>query len=118
MKFRGVLLKPLDQQQDLDGLTIDPAGVTFSDEEIPIFRNFSYDVPKDVLGKGRVSRAEDGSLVVEGEITQELPGFDKLAIGIRADVIERPICRFSDLMAVSFTSEHADPTQPQIEVLP
>lgn len=126
-RFAGVLLKPLDQQHDRDDYLIDPAGVTFDpNEEIPIWRDFNYRVPEDMLGRGFVSRRDDGSLWVEGEIDlpestlrkQDLPW--RLAIGViterdvkrrTGDTVER--CR---LFSVAFTANHQDPGQPVIEI--
>ena len=126
MKFRGVLLKPLDQQGDKDQMFIDPAGVKFDeDQDYTIWREFNYTVPDDVLGHGKIVRGEDGSLLVEGEITyptnvsKNFPF--RLAIGVRSldhtgNRLDGMTINRSEVFAVSFTPNHADPTQPAIEV--
>lgn len=121
--FRAVLLKPLDQQHEVDN-HIDPAGVEFDPEmDYPIWQNFGYRVPEDVLGKGRVIREEDGSLIVEGELNDDWSGAIKdgrfpyyLAIGIVSDKVT-DVFDHSRLMSIGFTSRHADPTQPEINII-
>jgi len=127
MKFTGVLLKPLDQQGDRDGMRIDPAGVVFGPNPVPIWQNFGYRVPEDMVGWGTISKAEDGSLIVTGELdhwSTTMPA-PKLAIGVMGDDIVKKgnkakdkIIRKSSLMAVAVTVEHQDPTQPPIDLVP
>lgn len=116
MHFRGTLLKRLEDQADRDQLYVDPKGVRFHPGEVhTIFRNFSYVVPDDVMGSGVVSRAKDGSLVVEGELLADPGDSRKLAIGIamRPGDDTRPV-RSCELLSVCLTHEHQDPTQPPI----
>lgn len=124
-EFSGVLLKPVDQQGDRDGTLIDPAGVSFDpDEWVPIWRGFSYAI-EDWLGRGKISRAEDGTLVVTGELVDSAPLDPKkempwrLAIGVIADKVDHEpgaVLRDSRLMSIAFTTNHSDPTQPPIVV--
>lgn len=122
--FSGVLLKPIDQQADLDGSFIDPTGVSFDpDEWVSIWRNFNYNIPDDWVGRGKVSRETDGSLIVTGELVDNgpiLPDKEspwKLAIGVVADKFEKPgVTKDCRLMSIAFTTEHADPTQPSIVI--
>ena len=128
MKFEGVLVRPLDDQQDRDGHKINPKGVAITDERIPIWREFSYNVPDDVMGSG-VVYYENGALVVKGELTAEGESFArkgaaKLAIGIvipsggqkltkdAGSTIEQ-----STLQQIGMTWEHQDPAQPAIRLL-
>lgn len=122
IRFRGVLLKPLDQQADRDGDRIDPAGVEFDPErEYAIFVDFNYLKPP--LGHGRISRDPDGSLVVSGEMDdfinvrkEEAPPLT-FAIGVALDSADRHddiIHRCSVMSAIGVTAKHADPTQPPI----
>jgi hypothetical protein len=119
LTFRGVLLKPLDQQQDRDGRKIDPEGVRYNlVEEMPLFFDFDYHYP---IGKVRIGRDEDGSLVVTGEFfeswaSRAIPPL-QAAIGIRTEEVIRAnqsTVRDSEVFAVSLTRDHADPTQPPI----
>lgn len=115
MRFRGVLLKPLADQHDLDARYIDPAGVEFDPErDYPISVEFNDLIPP--VGRGRVSQAEDGSLVVEGEIFGNLfrghnTGPRKLAIGVRAKHAPDQ----TELFAIALARLHQDPDQPSIE---
>jgi hypothetical protein len=119
MRFHGVLVRPLGEQRDRDDFLIDPAGVTIPDREVPIYREFDYR-PEAIIGSGRVSRGEDGSLVMEGELTERYG--TKLAIGVRTtDTVHfstgATIARTSGFMAVGLTRDHKDPGQPDIEEL-
>lgn len=125
--FEAVLLKPLDQQRDRDGNFIDPAGVTFDPEvTYPIFREFSYSVPDDVVGSGKVERAPDGSLIVKGVLIIDVNAAMQegrfpysLAIGVRYNTERNgtPYVASSDLMSIGFTAEHVDPDQPRINII-
>jgi hypothetical protein len=125
--FEAVLLKPLDQQADRDGSLIDPAGVRFDpDATYPIFREFNYSVPDDVVGSGRVSRAPDGALVVSGVLLIDVNAQIEegrfpysLAIGISTDFEsgKLPTIPKSDLTSIGFTAKHIDPTQPTINII-
>ena len=121
VQFRGVLLKPLDQQGDRDGSLIDPAGVQFDAEAwVPILRDFGY-MPDDLLGRGKVHREEDGSLVVDGELFDIVRwGHDtqhKLAIGVVAQSPGQGVIHESTLMrSIALVAEHQDPTQPPIVI--
>jgi len=121
--FVGVLLKPLDQQGDRDKPLIDPDGVKFDPlEEYPIWRDFNYNVPDDMLGSGKISRLPDGTIVVSGYLKEGLIPEDretpwKLAIGVIADKIEPgETLRTCGLMSIAFTTRHSDPTQPTIVI--
>jgi hypothetical protein len=126
--FRAVLLKPLDQQADRDGNLIDPAGVRFDpDEEHVIFREYSYNVPEDVMGRGKVSRAEDGSLWVEGVLEERFfPDFavargdfdtkHQLGGGYMAGRMQRGAITTCSLASISVIRQHVDPTQPTITI--
>lgn len=126
MRFEGVLVKPLADQGDRDGHLIDPKGVTFEEGPIQIWRNFSYQID-DLLGKGTLSRADDGSIVVKGELNaigtaHVRGGLDRLAVGLRVDkMIHRrrgaSIARASTVFGVSLTKEHQDPEQPPVRLL-
>ena len=121
-RFRGVLIRPLADQGDRDGALIDPAGVAFIEgRDYPVTAEFDYDKP---LGYARVSRAEDGSLIAEGEIVYadwaDVKGL-RLAAGVAFDsAYARPVpqgraamrCR---LNAIGLTPRHSDPGQPEIE---
>jgi hypothetical protein len=126
IQIRGVLLKQLPQQADRDGLRIDPAGVRFDPSTwLPITSNFDHSLPP--VGRGRVHREADGSLVVEGELfswpseqaveDDQVPPF-RLAIGVVIpDDVPRPgIAHESDLMSIALTASHQDPTQPPIVI--
>jgi hypothetical protein len=118
-RFTAILLKPLDQQHDRDGDFIDPAGVEFDPEEdYTIWNDFSYRVPDDIRGHGRVSRREDGALIVTGELDEGLLGPEpKLAIGVSHD-IERngsSVVAHSTLISIGTTLKHVDPDQPPID---
>lgn len=122
MKFRGVLVKTLEAQQDRDGRYIDPAGVQFDpEEEFLIFREFHYG-ESDVVGSGKVSRASDGSLVVEGELSAFEPTRRQLAIGILVSKIEHEVAAARNVvtdcrvMSIGITEHHSDLSQPWIEV--
>ena len=125
-EFQAVLLKPLDQQADRDGSFIDPAGVEFDPEtDYPIFREFNYGA-EDLLGSGRVSRAEDGSLVVTGKLNTNISAAIEegrfpysLAIGVRYDKERNgtPHIAHSSLVSMGFTTKHVDPTQPPITII-
>lgn len=123
MKFKGTLIKPLDQQHDTDEFYIDPKGVSFEDKDMPLWANFDYSVPKSVLGHGRVVVQEDGGLGFEGELNESGEAFvgRQLAVGVRVAEGERDshpnMVRVSELMAVSLTEHHQDPDQPPIEIL-
>jgi hypothetical protein len=122
MKFRGVLLKKLDNQYDRDFTYIDPAGVEFDPEEVYLVsQNFDYAMPP--AGWGKVSRAEDGSLVVEGELSDFFGGQRALAIGAISDKFHRSeygttVVDHARLTDMALTERHADTTQPWIEVEP
>jgi hypothetical protein len=117
-KFIGVLLKPLGQQHDLDHWYIDPDGVQFDPNHLyTIHYNFNYSMRP--LGVGRVTRGEDGSLVVEGTLWDErlAPGL-KLAIGIttRDTAPEQDCVTRSVLTDLSLVERHADPGQPPVVI--
>jgi hypothetical protein len=126
-RFEGVLLKPLDQQADRDGSLIDPDGVKFDpDETYTIWREFNYSVPDDVLGSGKIHRAEDGSLIVTGELNEKVP-FPRdepvpwrlaiLAIGIKTEsIIRGQRVSECELFGIGLTGNHVDPTQPPVVV--
>lgn len=127
MRFTGTLVRPLADQQDRDGRFIDPAGVEFVEgRDYPLTIEFDMD---RAVGYAVVERAEDGSLVASGMITEgdvaaiiAMP--PKLAAGIA--------CRSEDILpgvagrvvaacrlnAVALTGSHADPGQPPIEEIP
>ncbi len=115
--IHGVLVKPLAEQHDTDGILIDPAGVRFDPtKEFPLLVEF--DTGREPVGRGYVRRNEDGSLEFVGTVG-DLPLADvRLAIGVRADKgyrhrPDRPdIVTESDLMGVSLTWTHQDPDQP------
>jgi hypothetical protein len=120
MKFRGVLVKALEAQQDRDGRYIDPAGVRFDpDLVVPIYRDFHYD---QVVGHGRISRETDGSLTVKGELSAFESPQKHLAIGIMVSRIEHEVERARNVvtdcsvMSIAVTERHADLTQPWIEI--
>lgn len=129
-KITAVLVRPLAEQADRDGWHIDPAGVKFDpDKDYIIWREFSYNVPDDVVGHGRVRRREDGALVVDGELTIDLNDQIRegrlpfsLAIGVMTDGpgsrSREPggVCSASSLMSIGFTAKHSDPDQPEIEI--
>jgi hypothetical protein len=129
VKFEAVLVRPLDDQLDRDGHKIDPAGVQITDEAIPIWREFSYNIPDDLMGSGVVSRAEDGSLIVTGELTEAgehyvSKGDKKLAIGIVVDSGGQKLAKDagsivekSTLQQIGMTWQHQDPAQPAIRLL-
>jgi len=125
--FEAVLLKPLDRQADRDGNFIDPAGVNFDPETIyPIWRDFNYSVPDDMVGEGKVERASDGSLVVKGVLflddvnaairRDRFPY--SLAIGVAYDKERNgtPHIPHSSLVSIGFTAQHVDLTQPPIKL--
>jgi hypothetical protein len=118
MRVRGVLIKPLSKQRDADGVKIDPAVVTFDPEKwYSILPDFRYDTPP--IGRGKVSRAKDGSLVVDAELFMALPkdsGLNYFAFGgsvAKAD-LETGILE-AELLNIGLTGSHADPYQPPIE---
>lgn len=116
MKFRGVLVRPLREQEDRDGLRVNPKGVRFDPKaSYPIFPNFDHlGLP---IGFGWVTREKDGSLTVRGETYSHATG--KLAFG--GSVIEKRVFRKkevatkSTLMEIGLTENHSDPTHPPIE---
>lgn len=122
MRFTGVLLKPLDRQFDQDFVHIDPQGVRIYEDAVPLVIEFDN---SKIIGQCHVSRAEDGSLVVDGTIFDEAPLDDmKLAIGVRARESIRNRTKDQqvtlaecDLMAISLTRHHVDPEQPAITVI-
>jgi len=126
MKFEGVLVRPLAAQGDRDGNLIDPAGISFEDKPVTIWRNFSYELG-DLLGEGVISRAEDGSLVVSGELNEAgtemvRGGLDRLAVGLRVDRMVRKrrgkqIASASTVFGIALTREHQDPDQPPVRLL-
>jgi len=122
VKIRGTLVRPLELQQDRDGDRIDPAGVIFDpDAWYVIHRDFDYSYPP--IGRAKIVREGDGSLSFEGEIYGDFtadPPF-KAAVGVIGlsnkawakglDIAE------SRLFTVGLVHEHADPHQPDIEVI-
>lgn len=116
MKFRGTVVLPLDRQNDRDGYRIDPTGVTLPEGEVPIFQDFSYRVPEDVVGSGTLSRAEDGSIVMEGHL--DTGSGMKLAIGVTVEDISdaMKVITKSNYIATGRCAAHKDPDQPDIEV--
>lgn len=122
MRFQGVLVRPLDDQRDRDGTRIDPAGVQFEEgRDYPLWVEFDYARP---LGYAVVSRADDGSLVVAGAITEADPDAvmgtsrPRLAAGVTVEDMLADVVRRCRLTAVALTAEHADPDQPPIEEVP
>ena len=116
LAFRGTLVRPLADQGDRSHNHIDPAGVRFDPEtDYPIHVEFDYSKPP--VGFGRVSRAEDGSLRVEGEIS---PGQHpwQLAIGVYSRkslrTRDRHVIEESDILSISLTDRHDDPDQPVV----
>ena len=111
--FTGTLLKPLDQQHDIDADYIDPAGVMFDPRrEFPIFLNFDFTL---LVGHGKVERRADGGLIVKGRLSGPVDGLQRLAIGVDVRRINRQgITTASDLRAIALTQHHADPDQPLI----
>lgn len=117
-KFRATVVMPLDKQVDRDGQRIDPAGLKFDpDAEHLIFRGFNYNVPEDVVGHGKLSRAEDGSIVMEGEIDGPIDRA-KLAVGAMVGRMKGDTVVDSTLVSVGAVANHPDPNQPFIEKLP
>jgi hypothetical protein len=121
--FHGVLVRPLAEQADRDGDRIDPAGVKIKEPRVVITANFDANHP---LGTGIVSRAEDGSLVVDGTLNDgpvaALGGL-KLAIGVvvgkrTVHKAGGSVTKTSTLMSVALTGEHSDPEQPVIKIEP
>lgn len=120
--FHGVLVRPLSEQADRDGYRIDPAGVEIKEPRVVITANFDAEHP---VGTGIVSRAEDGSLVVDGTLSESAVaavGGLKLAIGVVTKKHVRrktgSVVKTSTLMSVALTGEHSDPGQPVIEIKP
>jgi hypothetical protein len=115
MMVRGILIKPLEEQHDADGMKIDPAGVTFdADKWYSILPEFRYDtVP---VGRGKVSRAEDGALMVDAEMFIDFSGPRYFAFGgsVKKAELETGI-REAELMSIGLTENHADPDQPAVE---
>lgn len=123
VRFHGIVVKPLDQQKDRDGQLIDPAGVTWTDEVTPLFREFSFNVPQDVVGFGTLSRAADGAIVMDGEInTYGLSlvreNVTKLALAGFVAKLEGHIIRETTMTAVGLLRDHSDPSQPPVQLLP
>lgn len=126
MKFSGVLVRPLADQADRDGRRIDPAGVTFlPGVRYPVTVEFDMD---NAVGTATVSRADDGSLVAEGDLDGDGEAImgakpPQLAVGIHVIEDERDrmgaeLIRRSKLNAIALTANHADPGQPPIEEVP
>jgi hypothetical protein len=119
MRFRAVLLLPLDQQGDLGDYRIDPAGVRFApDHEYVIHREFDYAQPP--VGTGKIVSDDDGSLVVEGVLEDD--SLNYLAVGVVADDYARArtgpaVVQVSRVMDISTTRQHKDKNQPPIEFL-
>ena len=111
--FTGTLLKPLDQQHDIDADYIDPVGVMFDpNQEFVIFINFDPSLP---VGHGKVTRRPDGGLVVNGKLHGPVGGLQKLAIGVDVRRINsKGVTTASNLRAIALTERHADPDQPLI----
>jgi hypothetical protein len=118
MKFRGVLLKALDEQRDRDWVLINPAGVKFDPEHV-------YDVTQNndyarIAGWAKLHREEDGSITAEGELSGFFSMPHQLAIqGIyekQEFSAERlvSVVEQLDLMSLALTDTHPDETQPQI----
>ncbi len=114
MRFSGTLLKPLDQQHDIDGEYIDPIGVRFDPNWTwPV--HLDFDLRRPPIGTAKVSRRADGGLVVDGDLAAPVPMASKLAISVRvARHTKGGITTLSDLAAIGITDRHADPDQPLI----
>jgi hypothetical protein len=84
-------------------------------------------VPEDYLGHGRLSRAEDGSIVMEGELIEEallLKEGATLAAGVIVHSGDYRLNRngsqpisASELISVALTWRHSDPSQPVIRLV-
>jgi hypothetical protein len=113
MMVRGILIKPLEEQHDADGMKIDPAGVTFDAEKwYSILPEFRFDaVP---VGRGKVSRAEDGALMVDAEMFIDLPTPRYFAFGGSLHELEKGI-REAELMSIGLVAKHTDPDQPAVD---
>lgn len=115
MAFNGTLLKPLDQQHDLDGEYIDPRGVLFDPRrEYPV--SLDFDAAR-IVGAARIERRADGGLVARGHLVGPQPLGAKLAIGISARRITRAgVTTSCDLTGLAITERHVDPDQPFVWV--
>jgi hypothetical protein len=121
MRFRGVLVKALDAQQDRDDYLIDPAKLEFDPEEVyPIHANFNYST---IAGTCKVHREEDGSITVEGDLSAMFAAPAQLAAGGQVDYYAWSKDRMKfiagmRLIDIGLTDKHSDLSQPWIEVEP
>lgn len=125
-KVRGTLMLPLADQHDRDGVFLDPAVVQFDPEvDYPVTVEFNHAHPP--VGRVRVSRAEDGSLVATGEIfdvsflAEHNHDPRAFAVGVAVQTVGKdrvPILNQAELYEVALTRQHQDPSQPKIEVVP
>lgn len=117
VRFRGVLVLPLAEQDD--GVRIDPDGVVFEDVDYPLWPDFDHSA---AVGQVRLRR-EGGGIMAEGTITGDdakalsalrlSPGIALWAADVADSRYGRTV-RSCRLNSVTLTGRHPDRGQPAI----
>lgn len=78
MRATVVLLPSIEEQREAgDHTIIDPAGVKIPPEGMPVWANFQFNIPDDVMGYAFDIRLEDGRLVADVEMSPDATKMDK-----------------------------------------
>ena len=122
MRITGVVLLPLDQQHDRDGIRVDPRGVRFDpDGEYAVLEGFRSD---RIVGRGKLSLGGlSEALIFDGELdgysAKDLEPLRLSFSGFTSSFIDRAKERLwvsCYLTAVGLVSSHPDPAQPAIHI--